>query len=60
MSAVAEVEFCQNIRSVAAGTLDVVFCLEVFEHIPLPARSKALSQIDQLIGTLRDVLEALD
>ena len=49
LSAVAEVEFCQDIRSVASGTLDVVFCLEVFEHLPPEETADALQIIYDLL-----------
>jgi SAM-dependent methyltransferase len=49
LSTVAEVEFCQDIRSVAPGTLDVVFCLEVFEHLPPEETADALQTIYELL-----------
>jgi SAM-dependent methyltransferase len=49
LSTVAEVEFFQDIRSVALGTLDVVFCLEVFEHLPPEETTDALRQIYDLL-----------
>ncbi len=47
---VSEVEFCQDIRSVAPGTLDVVFCLEVFEHLPPKETADALQTIYNLLN----------
>ena len=49
LSAVVDVEFCQDIRSVALGTLDVVFCLEVFEHLPPEETANALQTISDLL-----------
>lgn len=49
LSAVAQVEFCQNIQSIKPGLLDVVFCLEVFEHLPPEETIDALQRIYDLL-----------
>lgn len=46
---VSGVEFCHDIRSVESGTLDLVFCLEVFEHLPAKETSDALQTIYDLL-----------
>ena len=45
LAAFSEVEFCQNIQNVKAETFDVVFCLEVFEHLPSAETDDALKSI---------------
>jgi SAM-dependent methyltransferase len=42
---VSNVEFCQDIQSINSGTLDVIFCLEVFEHLPPKETTDALQAI---------------
>lgn len=49
LSTVAGVEFHQNIISVAPGTIDMVFSLEVFEHLPFKETVDALQTIDGLL-----------
>lgn len=49
LSAIARVEFWQDIQNVALGTLDVVFCLEVFEHLPPEETIQALQTISDLL-----------
>jgi SAM-dependent methyltransferase len=49
LCALPEIEFCQDIQTVASGTLDVVFCLEVFEHLPPEETANALQTISDLL-----------
>lgn len=49
LSAVDRVEFLQNIDTIPEGTMDVVFCLEVFEHLPADETTQALGQIFSLL-----------
>lgn len=53
---VPRIAFYSAFSDLPTACVDVLFCLEVFEHIPLPARSKALSQIDQLINDDSEVI----
>jgi len=49
LSNVSNVELCQDIGTVSPGTLDVVFCLEVFEHLPPEETTDALRTIFGLL-----------
>ncbi|MCX2979880.1 class I SAM-dependent methyltransferase [Halieaceae bacterium IMCC14734] len=49
LATLASVEFCDDIRKVTSGTVDVVFCLEVFEHLPPAQTSEALETICDLL-----------
>lgn len=49
LSVVAKVEFCQNINNVTRGAFDVVFCLEVFEHLPPTETVNVLETIFDLL-----------
>lgn len=46
---IANINFCQDIRRIAAETFDVVFCLEVFEHLPPEETATALQTIYNLL-----------
>ncbi len=46
---VPRIEFYAAFSDLPAASVDVLFCLEVFEHIPATARGNALNQIDQLV-----------
>lgn len=43
------VELCSDVRGVVRETIDVVFCLEVFEHLPSAETANALQQIYDLL-----------
>jgi len=45
LSGLATVEFCPDIGTVPPGTVDAVFCLEVFEHLPAEETTEALVAI---------------
>jgi len=49
LSSIANVEFFQDIRSIVSGTLDLLFCLEVFEHLPPEETTDALQTISDLL-----------
>ena len=49
LKTVSRVEFCRDIEGIASGTIDLVFCLEVFEHLPLEETSEALKAISSLL-----------
>ncbi len=49
LNSVSNVEFIQDIRSVSLETLDLVFCLEVFEHLPPEETAHALQTISDLL-----------
>jgi SAM-dependent methyltransferase len=46
---VEQIEFYQDIQNIALGTLDIVCCLEVFEHLPPKETAKALESICNLL-----------
>lgn len=49
LKAVSRVEFCRDIRGVAPATVDLVLCLEVFEHLPPEETVEALRAISALL-----------
>jgi SAM-dependent methyltransferase len=46
---VANVEFCPDLRSLTSEAFDLVFCLEVFEHLPPRETTEALQAITALL-----------
>jgi SAM-dependent methyltransferase len=49
LQGVPRIEFYAAFSDLPTASVDVLFCLEVFEHIPVKARGNALNQIDQLV-----------
>ena len=49
LAAVPNVDFRQEIGDVEVGTVDAVFCLEVFEHLPDAETLEALARISRLL-----------
>lgn len=49
LSDITGIEFCRDIGSVTPGTSDVVFCLEVFEHLPPEETDDAMQRIGDLL-----------
>jgi SAM-dependent methyltransferase len=49
LKAVSRVEFHKDIRDLERGTLDLVLCLEVFEHFPPEETVEALGTISALL-----------
>lgn len=43
------VAFIDNLSVIDSGTIDYVFCLEVFEHLPKKETSDALAEINRLL-----------
>jgi SAM-dependent methyltransferase len=56
LQGVPRIEFYSAFGDLPKACADVLFCLEVFEHIPLKERANALSQIDQLITPEAEVI----
>lgn len=56
LAGVPRVEFYSAFSALPKGCVDVLFCLEVFEHIPLKERANALDQIDELIHAGAEVI----
>jgi len=51
LNAISSVKFCQDIRTITPGTFNVVFCLEVFEHLPPAEMADALQTISDLLNS---------
>jgi SAM-dependent methyltransferase len=49
LHSIANVNFCQDIGKINSGTVDVLFCLEVFEHLPPEETCDALQTICNLL-----------
>ncbi len=49
LSGLDRVAFAEHLDSVASGTFDYVFCLEVFEHLPPNETIHAVAEIDRLL-----------
>ena len=43
------VTFIEDLNSLKSGTFDIVFCLEVFEHLPKNETNKAIKEIHRLL-----------
>lgn len=56
LSNVPRIEFYSAFSALPKGCVDVLFCLEVFEHIPLKGRAEAFDQIDELIKPAAEVI----
>ncbi|MGW8256516.1 MAG: methyltransferase [Thermoguttaceae bacterium] len=56
LAGIDEVEFCDDIRGVAHRTFDLVFCLEVFEHLPPKETAEALRQIYDLLTSTGTII----
>ncbi|WP_019141913.1 class I SAM-dependent methyltransferase [Noviherbaspirillum massiliense] len=49
LSSIPNVEFHANLGSIQRMSVDILFCLEVFEHLPLKETEDALQQIDDCL-----------
>lgn len=56
LKGVPRIEFYSAFGDLPRACIDVLFCLEVFEHIPLEARAVAFNQIDELIKDGSEVI----
>jgi SAM-dependent methyltransferase len=56
LAGLPRVAFYSSFSELPKGCVDVLFCLEVFEHIPLKERANALNQIDELIKPEAEVI----
>lgn len=50
LATVGNIEFCSDIASFASHSVDLVFCLEVFEHLPPTEMNTAMRQIKALLN----------
>jgi hypothetical protein len=50
------VEFHGSFETIPKGRADLLFCLEVFEHIPLSMRAKSLDEVDALLSEDAEVV----
>lgn len=46
---IPDIKFCRNVEVIPRGTLDIVYCLEVFEHLPQKETGEALQAISDLL-----------
>ncbi len=51
LASLPHVQFCSDIESVTKGAVDMVFCLEVFEHLPTEETIEAFQRIRGLLRT---------
>jgi SAM-dependent methyltransferase len=55
LSKIYNIEFCQDVNQISESTIDIVYCLEVFEHLPIKETLDALEKIYKILkpgGTL--------
>lgn len=45
-----KINFCKNIEEIANFSVDLIFCLEVFEHLPKKETNDALNQFYRLLS----------
>lgn len=50
LASMPAVEFCSDVGSIQEKSIDLLFCLEVFEHLPPLETEKTLEQIDNLLS----------
>ena len=46
----SQVQFCSDLSKVANGSIGLIFCLEVFEHLPSKETQNALEQFNRLLS----------
>jgi len=46
-----QVQFCTNITKIIDGSVELIFCLEVFEHLPKAETEDALRQFNRLLSS---------
>jgi predicted SAM-dependent methyltransferase len=46
-----QVEFCSDVTSIVQCSVDILFCLEVFEHLPAMETENALQQIERVMNS---------
>lgn len=49
LAGLEQVVFCTDVNEVAQHSVDIVFCLEVFEHLPVAETKAAMAQITRLL-----------
>lgn len=59
LRAIPNVEFSRDVRSIAPASVDLVFCLEVFEHLPPAETRDALIRISDLLQSEGEVVIGL-
>jgi SAM-dependent methyltransferase len=45
-----QIHFCTDVTTIADGSVDFIFCLEVFEHLPDTETKDALGQFNRLLS----------
>jgi SAM-dependent methyltransferase len=46
-----QVQFCTDVAEIADGSVELIFCLEVFEHLPKAQTEDALRQFNRLLSS---------
>lgn len=46
-----QVNFCSDLRLIADGSVELIFCLEVFEHLPEKETKDAIRQFNRLLSS---------
>ncbi|WP_347888327.1 class I SAM-dependent methyltransferase [Nitrosomonas europaea] len=44
-----QISFCSDLEKISDGSVELIFCLEVFEHLPEKETKDALGQFDRLL-----------
>ncbi len=51
LSNLPQCHFCTDLAGIADGSVELIFCLEVFEHLPYTETTDALGQINRLLSS---------
>ncbi|PZN82796.1 MAG: class I SAM-dependent methyltransferase [Candidatus Methylumidiphilus alinenensis] len=51
LAELSQIDFCTDIAKIADGSVDIIFCLEVFEHLPNAELTDALGQFNRLLNS---------
>lgn len=50
LAALPQVRYCESLEQISDGSVDLLFCLEVLEHLPEKETGEALRQFNRLLG----------
>jgi len=51
LAKLSQVDFCTDVTKLSDGSVDIIFCLEVFEHLPKAEIKNALGQFNRLLNS---------